>query len=207
MLVLETKSYIIILMKKIISLFIFLSIIFFLPHGSLSEEAKTKSLNGIEILTGFGWGKLKAKDNYNLIPLSVSFDFDLKPLVKKINFNPKTLLQFQIEPFTSFVSQPDTNLEAGTCFWLKTGLFPEDFKFQPYFKLGAGLDYMTQHTREQSTQFNFIEQLGAGIHYYFSKNTAFTLEGRWRHLSNAEIKFPNHGINTYFVVTGISYGF
>jgi predicted porin len=87
------------------------------------------------------------------------------------------------------------------------GLVPETWKFQPYFKLGAGLLYMTLHTREQSTQFNFTEQCALGIHYYFTKNTAFTLEGRWRHLSNSGIKHPNHGINTCFINTGVSYKF
>jgi predicted porin len=66
---------------------------------------------------------------------------------------------------------------------------------------------MTQHTREQSTQFNFTEQTGIGIHYFFRKNTAFTLQGRYRHLSNASIKHPNTGINTQFVIAGFSYQF
>jgi hypothetical protein len=66
---------------------------------------------------------------------------------------------------------------------------------------------MTLHTRQQSTQFNFTEHLGAGMHYFFGKNTAFTLEGRARHLSNASIKEPNKGIDSYFVLAGILYQF
>lgn len=42
---------------------------------------------------------------------------------------------------------------------------------------------MSQHTKEQATQFNFIDQAALGMHYFFRKNTAFTLEGRLRHLS------------------------
>ena len=174
---------------------------------SLAEETKEKSLQAIEILTGFGWGKLREKGDYNLIPVNVLFDFNLKPLTKKIGLNPKSLVQFQLEPFISFVSQPDNNLETGLTFWLKIGMLPETSRFQPYAKLGAGLVYLTQHTREQSTQFNFTEQLALGLHYYLSKNTALTLEGRWRHLSNSSIKQPNSGINSYFVLTGISYKF
>lgn len=182
-------------------------IVLLLATPSFPEETKAKCFDGIEILTGFNWGKLRQKDNYNGIPLSVAFDFNLKELAKKINFNPKQLFQFQIEPFISLLTSPDSNFETGTIFWLKMGLVPETWKFQPYAKFGVGLDYMTLHTIEQSTQFNFTEQAALGVHYFLTNNTALTLEGRIRHLSNAGIKDPNHGINTYSVLTGIAYKF
>jgi len=172
-----------------------------------AQGKKSKCLEGIELFTGFGWGKLRRKGNYHLTPFMVDFDFNLKPLTKKFNFNPSQLLQFQIEPFISFVSQPDTNIEIGTSFLFKLGILPQTSKFQPFILVGPGMVYMTQHTPKQSTQFNFINQAGIGIHYFFRKNIAFTLEGRYRHLSNAGIKQPNLGINTQFVIAGISYQF
>lgn len=194
-------------MKKSGFLIILLGVILLISNKDYAEEIKPKCFKGIEYLSGFAWGKLRTKDNYNLYPLLVALDFNLKPLIRKLNFNPRQLLQFQIEPFISFVSSPEANVETGTSFFLKMGILPESAKFQPYVKLGLGMVYMTQHTREQSTQFNFIEQGGLGLHYFFRKNTAFTLEGRFRHLSNASIKHPNTGINTYFVVAGLSYRF
>lgn len=194
-------------MKKSSFLVILLGVILLISNKDYAEEIKPKYLKGVEYLSGFAWGKLRTKDNYNLYPFLVDFDFDLKPLTRKLNFNPRQLLQFQIEPFISFVSSPEANIETGTSFFLKMGILPETAKFQPYIKLGLGMVYMTQHAREQSTQFNFIEQGGLGLHYFFRKNTAFTLEGRFRHLSNASIKHPNTGINTYFVVAGLSYRF
>ena len=194
-------------MRKIRRFLICLCFTLLIYNCSFAEETKPKNLQGIDILTGFGWGKLKEKGDYNLIPFIVAFNFNLKNLTSKINFKPQSLLQFQVEPFLNPVINPDNNIETGVSFWLKMGLLPETSKFQPYFKLGAGLLYMTQHTREQSTQFNFTEQLALGMHYYFCKNTAITLEGRWRHLSNSGIKHPNHGINAYFVLTGVSYKF
>ena len=206
---LSSQAFCIILsMRRIIALLLLSGFIFFSSNAALAEETQQKNLQAIEFLTGFGWGKLThGQRNYNLVPLNVAFDFNLKNLTQKINFNPQQLLQFQIEPFLGFVSSPESNFETGTVFWLKLGFFPETWKFQPYAKLGAGLDYMTLHTREQSTQFNFTEQCALGIHYYFTANTAFTLEGRWRHLSNAGISEPNHGINAYSVNTGIAYKF
>lgn len=194
-------------MKKCV-FFTIIAVVLFLYLGAIrAEETKAKTLKSIELLTGFGWGRLRAKQNYNLYPLIVDFDFDLRPLAKKFNLQPPQLLQFQIEPFISFVSSPDSNIEAGASFFFKMGLLPQSSKFQPYGKIGTGIVYMSQHTKEQATQFNFIDQAALGMHYFFRKNTAFTLEGRLRHLSNLGIKHPNSGINTYFVVAGISYQF
>jgi hypothetical protein len=171
------------------------------------KEEKSRALNSVEMLTGFSWGKVQTKDTYNMIPVSLAFNFDIKPLAKKIKLNLKQALQFQIEPFFGFISQPDSNVEFGNSFWIKMGLVPDNWKLQPYVKGGVGFDYMTQHTREQGTQFNFIEHVGGGIQYSLTKNTSLIIEGRWRHLSNCSIKDPNHGINTYFALTGISYKF
>lgn len=182
-----------------------LCIVYFLASAYPAEETKQKTLTGIEVLSGFGSSNLHRQSTYKVIPLSLSFDFNLKNLARKITI--KQLLQFQLESFLSPVYSPKANLETGATFWLKAGLFPETWKLQPYFKVGLGLLYMTMHTFEQSTQFNFTEQGGLGFHYYLTQNTAFTLEGRYRHVSNAAIKEPNRGINAYFVNTGISYRF
>lgn len=184
-----------------------LCIIFGLTCRVSADEAKPKSLEAIEFLSGFGKGSLRSKGSYRLIPLIVDFDFDLKPLAKKINLNPSQLLQFQVEPFFSPAFEPKANIEIGTAFFLKFGILPQTSKFQPYVKGGAGLVYMTLQTREQGTQFNFVDQVGVGFHYFFRANTALTLEGRARHLSNAGIDQPNKGIQTYFALLGISYQF
>jgi predicted porin len=66
---------------------------------------------------------------------------------------------------------------------------------------------MTLHTREQSTQFNFASTGALGMHYFFKENTALTIEGRYRHVSNAGIDHPNSGINNTFAVAGITQKF
>ncbi len=194
-------------MKKLAFLVILLSASLLLSEMGWAQKEKLKCLEAVEFLTGFGWGKLRHKEDYHLAPFIVAFDFNLKPLTKKFNFNPSSLLQFQVEPFISFISSPDNNVETGTSFLLKMGLLPQTSKFQPFIFAGLGMVYMTQHTLEQSTQFNFTQQGGVGVHYFIRKNIALTLEGRYRHLSNAGIDHPNTGINTQFVLAGISYQF
>jgi hypothetical protein len=170
-------------------------------------QQKQKALEAIEFLFGYGWGPLVGQKGYRLYPLAVSFDFNLKGLTEKIGFNPPQLLQFAIEPYASYIVNPHANIETGMSFAFKVGILPQTAKLQPYLKAGAGMSYMSMHSREQGTQFNFIEYGGLGVHYFFKKNTALTLEGRFRHLSNSGIDDPNHGINTYFVNIGLSQNF
>lgn len=184
------------------------------PESGKSREAalpsgqKTKYFEGIEFLTGFGWGYLHdTPRNYNLVPFLVDFNFSLKPLLQKININPQPLVQLQIEPFLSLITSPDCNVEVGNSFLFKVGLLPQGSRFQPYVKAGVGIIFVSQHFGEQGSKFNFIENGGVGVHYLLRKNIFLTLEGRIRHLSNAGIAEPNHGVNTYFALAGLSYEF
>jgi hypothetical protein len=172
-----------------------------------SREALSMDFKGIEYLTGFGQAELEEKQDYRVIPLMVDFDFDIKPLAEKMGFNFSSMVQFQIEPFLSLVTSPDTNMEVGTSFLLKFGLVPKSWKLQPYIKGGVGMIWMSQHTLDQTTQFNFISSFGAGVHYFFKIDRALTLEYRFRHASNAGIKHPNSGIDNHFCLVGITHLF
>lgn len=191
-------------MRKLIAL---LLIFIIAANTSWAAVEKPKCLKGIELLTGIGSGKLREQGSYHPIPFFLGFDFDLKPLIKKFHIDFTALCEFVLEPFLSYSYAPYGNMEFGNNFLIKIGFLPETSKFQPYFKGGAGLIYLTQHTREQGTQFNFNEIVGLGMHYFFKKNIALTIEYRYRHISNAGIDKPNKGINTSFGICGISYRF
>jgi hypothetical protein len=173
-----------------------------------AEEEQKKFLVGVEFFTGFGQSKLHAQGDYYLAPFICALDFDLKPKIEKlgVKFLPG-LVQFQLEPFISAVYSPRANVEIGNTFLLKLGILPETSKFQPYIKAGIGMLYMSQHTREQSTQFNFEEQGGVGAHYFIRKDLAINVDCRIRHASNAGIDQPNHGVNSMFYLLGVTYRF
>lgn len=176
----------------------------FIFFNSAWKDAQPMSLKGVEYLSGYGQAALQEKKDYRVIPLMVGFSFDIESLAQKVGINPPGMMQFQIEPFLSLVTNPDTNMEVGTSFLLKFGLAPETWKFQPYIKGGVGMSWMSQHTLEQSTQFNFISSFGTGVHYFFQNDRALTLEYRYRHASNAGIKHPNSGIDNHFCLVGIT---
>jgi len=210
-------------MKIYLKLFIVIALGLFVTSFAFADETAVEAqpeaetaggvLKGIEVMTGFGWNKLKAKSDfdskpdYNMYPIVVDFDFNLKDLTKKIGINPPSLIEFQLEPYIAPVSSPSANVEVGNSFMLKVGLLPETSKFQPFIKGGVGMVYMSTGTQEQGSKFNFIESGAVGAHFFFTKNTSLVTEFRYRHLSNCGIEEPNSGINTYQALAGVSYKF
>jgi hypothetical protein len=174
---------------------LFISLIFYKPL--------VFGLDGIEIFSGYLEADLIEKEDYKGVPLFLSLNFDVKKIFEKIGFCPKGKIDFVFEPFITTVIEPEPNIEVGSNFLIKY-TFPLTEKFKPYFKGGVGILYMSQHTREQSTQYNFLPQAGLGIHIFLNKSVAFSLEYRFRHLSNADIKKPNRGIDADLILTGIS---
>ncbi|MCM8774132.1 MAG: acyloxyacyl hydrolase [Candidatus Omnitrophica bacterium] len=155
------------------------------------------------IIFGFARGDLIDKEDYEIIPTILRLGFDFKPILEKFNFSPQGLSEFLFEPFINPITSPDSNLEVG-CSFLGKYAFPIYRKVFLFFEGGVGLIYITQHTNEQSTQFNFIPQIGGGINYFFQDDLAFNLGYRYRHLSNASIRQPNKGINVDMLLIGLS---
>ncbi len=187
-------------MKKFSGVFIFILVFSFLMSGLGFAEG----LQSVGFLAGYMEGDLKKQDDYQVVPLMVNFGFDLKPLTRKIGFEPKGILEFQIEPFLSPVLGPKTNLETGVSLMFKYG-FPLTERLMPYIKLGAGPSYMTLHTKEQGTQFNFVDTGVAGLSWMIKDDISIDCEYRYRHLSNCSIDDPNGGINTQAVLMGFTY--
>lgn len=169
-------------------------------------SSNTYALDGVEILSGYLTADLDQKGAYEVIPLFFALNFDAKPIFSKIGIKPKGRLNFVLEPFLNTVVGPDPNIEIGSNFLIKY-TFPLSKKIRPYAKGGLGVLYMSQHTREQSTQYNFLPQIGGGFHYFIDDNTALSFEYRYRHLSNASFGNPNAGIDAKVFLGGISFFF
>ena len=84
--------------------------------------------------------------------------------------------------------------------------FTPVFRIQPnskvglYGEAGIGLHLMSKTqlgNKQMSTAFQFGDHIGFG--YRFGRQSAFDLNYRFQHLSNAHIKTPNAGINFHEV--------
>lgn len=174
--------------------------------AAVDPAKKNTCLKEFAVLSGFGRGDLAYEQDYEIIPTIFRFGIDLKPILNKTGKDPKALAEFEVEPFVSAITSPDTNIEAGANLLFKYGYFVNK-KLCPYVEGGAGVIYMTQHVRQQSTQFNFVPQAGLGIYYFINGNLAVNAGYRRRHISNCAIKRPNRGIDTDTILAGLSWFF
>jgi opacity protein-like surface antigen len=70
--------------------------------------------------------------------------------------------------------------------------------------VSVGPHYISVVTQKQANGFIFSDMIGAGFSFFMTKNTMVSSEYRWRHLSNADLKNPNLGINNNFGLIGYS---
>ena len=78
-------------------------------------------------------------------------------------------------------------------------------KFKPFLRLVVGPHYINTHTSLQHTGFLFSDNAVAGFYYFLTDKIALQAQFRARHLSNANLALPNHGINTSNFLAGISW--
>jgi len=134
------------------------------------EKEKKSWLVETGFITGFNRGKLKRNKKLQSLVFSVSFGFDLMPLLNKININLPGRLQMHFAPFLNPIIAPEKNVEFGSDLFMFKYSFPLFKKFWPFFEAGNGFIYSTQHTPEQSTQWNFITQGGIGFSYFIKED-------------------------------------
>jgi Lipid A 3-O-deacylase (PagL) len=75
----------------------------------------------------------------------------------------------------------------------------------PFFDAGEGLVLTSLKNVHIGGPFEFSSQFGGGLHFFFTTEDAVTLAVRYRHISNAGIKAENSGLNTFFVIVGLSH--
>ena len=170
-------------------------------------EQPHRWLSSISLVSGYGVAPLnKTPADYEVIPILPQFGFDIHPLAEKIHIKPKGLLEFVVEPLMNLVISPGNNAEIGCSLFLR---YSDKItsRIAPYVEGGLGFIYTTQHTHEQSTQFNFITQAGLGLQFFLNKHLALTGGYRYRHLSNAHLHVPNRGVNHHFGLVGVRYYF
>lgn len=120
---------------------------------------------------------------------------------------PRFILFFEPQVNAVVLKHPGVNGKAAE-FGLNVGvqhMFPLSRDFYLYEFISSGPQYITVRTERQAHGFIFSDNMGAGTYYFFHKNWALNTGFRIRHMSNANTRMPNHGINTVNFLMGISY--
>lgn len=95
-----------------------------------------------------------------------------------------------------WIDQKQENFEAGIHFILQP-TFRLSEHWKAFLVAGIGPHYFSTHTIAQAKGFIFSDSMGWGVGRLLSAKTFLFINFRIRHLSNANTRLPNLGINTY----------
>lgn len=110
------------------------------------------------------------------------------------------------ELFAGSQFSPDSRFFAGLTPLLRYN-FMTGSRWIPFADLGVGVSLTDIGKPDLGGLFEFNLQLGAGSHYFYQKDKAFTIECKHLHFSSAGINDPNRGTNTEMVTAGFSWYF
>lgn len=105
--------------------------------------------------------------------------------------------------YADIAVEPGSAFEAG----LNMGIRYQQPLFGPIVMnatIGAGPHYITLNTESQAEGFIFSDNFEIGFSWLRpNKRWGYNLRGRFRHISNAGFKYPNLGLDNFFIVFGI----
>ena len=119
--------------------------------------------------------------------------------------------EFLFEVFGGAIYQGAGNGLGGATLQLRYNFVQPDTRWVPYFQIGAGGVYSDMHkdpTRAVvGSALNFNLQSAFGLRCLVDDKWAVSLEGGYRHISNAGITRHNAGLNSVGGQLGVSWFF
>jgi hypothetical protein len=172
---------------------------------------KPKLLSACEhgFMVGYGYGI----DTFNISegnyrPIFLMYRTALySPRVK---VDPNRKIRFRV--YSEYQFNPVMLYKDGITTWtfdcgISNGLqilYSIHSKLQIYALIGSGAHYADVKTKRQKRGLIFSDNMDAGFYYYLTEKWALNCSFRIRHMSNANLWMPNHGINTSNFLIGFS---
>jgi hypothetical protein len=165
----------------------------------------------IGLISGLGYGQSFAslpEGNYRPLYAIIHIGQDLTQYIKNENLNKGIFTMYNELQFNQVAlgNYQFSEIEFG----LNTGfkyMYPFYKKMYVFVSGGTGPFYFSTQTRQQKKGFIFNNNFGMGFSGFITRHIAIQAMFRIRHMSNAEIWYPNFGINTYNYHVGVSYYF
>ena len=148
------------------------------------------------LFTGFSKANLELQDAYELVPIVVRIGWDL----------PRGL-RLNLEPYVGHVLSPSARQEFGCSLFLRWSHALRVPSLRLFLEAGSGPMALLADTHEQSTDFNFISQVGAGFAYELRAGWCVEAGYRRWHISNAGLGHPNSGIDGGTFLVGLTRAF
>ncbi len=77
--------------------------------------------------------------------------------------------------------------------------------WRPFLEGGEGIVYTDLRKQDLGSRLQFTSQIGGGIQYELGPDMAIGFQGRFRHMSNAQMASSNPGINTLYGLVGLTF--
>ena len=181
-------------MKHITLTVVLFSSILFSSHA---QDGKTKfrTIGGI---TGYGY-TLNPDLKYKIFFIAGDFSWSFKATEKKM------FLSWYAEPqFNMVHTDRPLDIEFGANLGLRNYIRIND-GFLIYQMIGSGPHYISAVVERQATGFIFSDNFALGAFKMINKkNLALHFQLRFRHISNAGLKEPNKGIDSFNFLIGLS---
>jgi len=168
------------------------------PAPTLQED---RFFNEVGFITGFGYSKIREGD-YLPVPLMVHMGMDLNRWFPSLKDHRGVLTVF-IEPQFNLAFGTDFDIEAGVGIGLKYRYSLNDVT-SIYGLASVGSSRYHRNTKDQADGFVFADTVGVGIALAVMPGACLDLGVRLRHLSNADLKEPNFGIDTIIGTVGFT---
>jgi lipid A 3-O-deacylase len=146
-----------------------------------------------------GFGSLESHD---LALGSVSYGLVLSGVVKEGRWWQGNW-EFRMELFGGAQYSPREDWLVGLTPHLRYN-FATGTRFIPFLDAGLGITATSIGEPDLGGVFQFNEQGGGGVHWFFKDQLALTLEARYIHVSNAGIERPNRGLNGVIGLVGVT---
>ena len=168
------------------------------PPPVLTEDTFFSELG---FYSGAGYGQV-TEGAYVPIFFILHMGTDLKRWFPSLEKHRGKLSLF-FEPQVNPSGQPKQNVELGIGVGLKYA-YPIGDVFSVYILGSVGPHYITLNTEDQAQGFLFADTIGGGVSVTISPGAALNIEYRFRHLSNAGLRLPNHGIENSIGLIGFT---
>lgn len=184
---------------KIISILLTAFFILFFQTIKAQDVEELQRFKTRGFLVGYGKA-INKETNYRIIYLASDFSWSFRKYPKK-KFFAAWYFEPQINPVRS--NRP-WDVEFGTNLGIRT-YWKINNGFYFYQMLGSGPHFITADVKRQAKGFIFSDNAALGFMKGLEKKNLFlNLQLRWRHISNAGLKDPNGGVDSWNVLIGIS---
>lgn len=165
---------------------------------NLRLEGQIK-ISDVGVSTGFGYalnGRSLPEGTYRLVYFQGLVRSQILPPSHQRGIFEAVYLGAEPQYNLVWIDNRQENFEFGLHFFIQP-TFRLSEKLKAYFVAGTGVHYFSTETIAQARGFIFADAMGLGISFRVSPKSSIFTNFRIRHLSNANTRMPNKGINTY----------